>query len=500
MPAGSKIFIRLKIPSMEEVLKGQGWDPSAVKKLLTTAEQKYGDLKKLVPGNYTIPVLAPDGSVVSSVDVEIPGPEKILPDLGYTGSVLQTILELLEKQPTKLNVGEYTITITLDEIPDTHVPSLYVQARMVNFRLTPEIKPDNILRVLLYGTRVASLGRHEIWYKTRLDDGQEGWISGWVLSQTPVSPDLYVTTDRIEFRSHPVETPETVITVLPYGTHVKFTLVQGSWYSVQLDDGRKGWILGVALSPERPVSLPDTDVFVASTRKVFNITGAFEGGDGFSNLAGNFDGQGISFGFLQWNFGQKSLQPVLKHMYEKNRTKFRGIFKNGSDQLVSVLYSNNFEAQMKFARSLNDSRSRIKEPWRSQFKALGKELEFQDVQIEFAKVLLNKAKDLLVEYGLRTERALSLMFDIVVQNGSIRSETKSQIMQERAKKEAALRRTLQEREFLEIIANKRAEASKPRWVEDVRSRKLTITKGKGEVHGRYYDLLKEFGLGDRIIV
>ncbi len=32
----------------------------------------------------------------------------------------------------------------------------------------------------------------------------------------------------------------------------------------------------------------------------------------FAGLSGDFDGQGISFGVLQWNFGQGSLQPLLK--------------------------------------------------------------------------------------------------------------------------------------------------------------------------------------------
>jgi uncharacterized protein YgiM (DUF1202 family) len=498
MPPENKVFIRFRIPSLEEVLKQEGYGAGAIKKLLLSAEQKYGDLKKLTPGHYTIPILASDGSMVSSIDVEIPGPEKILPALGYTGSVLQTILEILAKQPIRFEVGEYTLTLTLEDIPDTQVQSLYVKVRVVNFRSTPRTGPDNILGILFYGTSVTSLGEREgIWYKTRLEDHQEGWISGLVLSQTEVPTDLYVTKESVELWSDPVA--RSLISILPYGTHVRFTTVKGLWYHVQLDDGRKGWILGFGLSPEPPILLPDTDAMAVITRKIFNITGAFEGGDGFSNLAGNFDGQGLSFGFLQWNFGKGSLQPLLKSMFAKNPGKFRGIFKDGTDLLLAVLNSNNLSAQVQFARSLNDSKSRILEPWRSRFKALGKEPEFQDVQIEFAKTLLNKAKSFFKEYNLKTERGLSLMFDIVVQNGSIAEETKFQILEARKKKEASLRRELIEREFLEIIAHKRAEAANPRWVEDVRSRKLTIARGEGEVHGKLYNLQQEFGLGDQII-
>jgi hypothetical protein len=47
---------------------------------------------------------------------------------------------------------------------------------------------------------------------------------------------------------------------------------------------------------------------------------------------------------------------------------------------------------------------------------------------------------------------------------------------------------------LRIVANRRAEAAKPQWVEDVRSRKLTIANGEGSVHGRHYDLAEDFGI------
>lgn len=44
-----------------------------------------------------------------------------------------------------------------------------------------------------------------------------------------------------------------------------------------------------------------------------SITGGFEtAGDPFAATAGDFDGQGISCGVLQWNIGQGSLQPLVK--------------------------------------------------------------------------------------------------------------------------------------------------------------------------------------------
>lgn len=36
---------------------------------------------------------------------------------------------------------------------------------------------------------------------------------------------------------------------------------------------------------------------------------------------------------------------------------------------------------------------------------------------------------------------------------------------------------------MSIVANRRAEAANPRWVDDVRVRKLCIARGEGTVHG-----------------
>jgi hypothetical protein len=44
------------------------------------------------------------------------------------------------------------------------------------------------------------------------------------------------------------------------------------------------------------------------------------------------------------------------------------------------------------------------------------------------------------------------------------------------------------------VANRRAEASNPRWIEDVRKRKVAIANGEGMVHGNYLHLEDQFGI------
>jgi hypothetical protein len=232
-------------------------------------------------------------------------------------------------------------------------------------------------------------------------------------------------------------------------------------------------------------------------KKVLAITGAFEG-RGFTNLAGDFDGQGISFGVLQWNFGQGSLPPVLKQMHERDPGRFQEILGPDTDRFLALLNADR-AAQLTFAREINDSHHRVVEPWRTRFVRLGEHPPFQDVQVTFADRLFRKATTLARDFALRTERAVALMFDIVVQNGSVSPSTRSRIMQARADRERELGRPPTEREFLEIIAVKRAEAAKPQFRSDVLARKLCIVRGTGQVHGRSFNLEQEFGLTDRVL-
>lgn len=225
------------------------------------------------------------------------------------------------------------------------------------------------------------------------------------------------------------------------------------------------------------------------------LTGTFETGTPppacFSGLSGDFDGQGISLGCLQWNFGQESLQPLLSKMFEQHEEVMVDVFSEHQEELHDVL-NKPWNKQMNWTRSIqNRNRSVLDEPWRGMFKSLGRIEAFQKLQVETARGLFEQAVELAEEYGLHSERAIALMFDIKVQNGSISDHTESQIrgdiklLPEWEKGEVAR---------MCIVANRRAEASKPLWVEDVRIRKLTIATGRGSVHGMHYVLDDDYGI------
>lgn len=106
-------------------------------------------------------------------------------------------------------------------------------------------------------------------------------------------------------------------------------------------------------------------------RRSLALTGSFETGapvpECFAGLSGDFDGQGISFGALQWNFGQGSLQPLLKRMDQQHPDVMQEVFDEHHPELQAVLEASRDE-QLEWARSIQDpNRDDLREPWRGLF-------------------------------------------------------------------------------------------------------------------------------------
>lgn len=227
------------------------------------------------------------------------------------------------------------------------------------------------------------------------------------------------------------------------------------------------------------------------------LTSSFETGDMppecFCGVIGDFDGQGISFGALQWNLGQGTLQPLLFEMFQTHSEACRDIF-HEHFEVVTALGESTKQEQVAFARSIqNTANFRVNEPWRGMLKQLGRTQEFQDIQAKHATRIHAKAVSMCNDYGLDTERGVALMFDICVQNGSISPVVKAQILADFIGLPDARDQVARMR----VIANRRSAAVKPQFVNDVRLRKLTIAEGVGTVHGIQYELDEQFGLGLR---
>lgn len=226
------------------------------------------------------------------------------------------------------------------------------------------------------------------------------------------------------------------------------------------------------------------------TYRCLALTGTFETNlappDCFSGLAGDFDGQGLSFSALQWNLGQGTLQKLLSEMTTSHAAVMQSVFGTNNSAITTMLKLPH-EGQMAWARSIQSQTHKITDPWAELFHALGKTPEFQTLATTHANTLYAAALDLCRTFQLTTERAAALMFDIEVQNGGISKPLQSSI-------QSAFDPQATELEKLQLIANRRADAAAAPWREDVRTRKLTIANGSGTVHGRTFNLETQFGI------
>ena len=231
------------------------------------------------------------------------------------------------------------------------------------------------------------------------------------------------------------------------------------------------------------------------------LTGGFETNqpppDCFAGLSGDFDGQGLSFGVVQWNIGQATLQLLLAEMNQNHPDLLGQIFGSNYSALVAML-GEPLDEQLAWARSIQDPiRHVLFEPWQGQFKTLGRQQEFQDIEAKYAASLFQDALVLCDEYGVSSQRAAALMFDIKVQNGGIKSWVKPLILsdfQQLDQGGAEAGDVPMEVVRLRIIATRVASSANPKWIADVQNRKLTIANGQGTVHGNYYDLEDQYGI------
>jgi hypothetical protein len=218
----------------------------------------------------------------------------------------------------------------------------------------------------------------------------------------------------------------------------------------------------------------------------------------FAGLAGDFDGQGLSFGALQWNIGQGTLQPMFSEMASNHSDVLSSLF-GGNLAAFNTMLASPLPQQIAWARSIQDpTHHTVADPWKGFFNSLGLTPEFQSIQVQHAATMQTAAAQLCQRFGVSTERAQALMFDIRVQNGSISSATEALIRTDFAAIPASAAPMDAELVRLQSIANRVAEASKAAYVEDVRVRKLTIANGSGTVHGVVYNLEQQFGIGLRL--
>lgn len=219
-----------------------------------------------------------------------------------------------------------------------------------------------------------------------------------------------------------------------------------------------------------------------------NISKQFEVGNA-KQIAGNFDGQGLSLGYLQWCIGQGALQPLLNRMDREYNTEMKSIFGTNYDSIHNMLLDT-AENQLKWAQSINNSTNTIAEPWYSQLVNLSNNKHFINIESDASAYKIGQAMIICDKYNLKTVRGFALAFDIAVQNGSVGSDAAKIIDDARTQNP-----NMTEKDLLNVIGNAVADTSTNN-AEDIRLRKMAIVNGTGTVHGYMLNLDKNYGLND----
>ena len=268
-----------------------------------------------------------------------------------------------------------------------------------------------------------------------------------------------------------------------------------------------------------------------------NITGSFEGRQGWQNITGNFDGQGLSLGLMQQNLGQGSLQPLLIDMYKQHNSVLIGNFTNADyKNMKSMLedwinspinasavaameadtdlfpkhfvnkYDIGFEGDLMAmgdsgksvqwaTQNILDSKGNVTTRWKTSFQNMAISPGYRSFQLAASLKIYTKAKLYFSFFNFTELRFLLFFFDIVVQNGSIDERHLSIYNKWLLKNPNA-----SEQERALALLDARLTTVRPQYVEDVRSRKRAVILGTGVVHKTQRDFPKEYCFNPRVIV
>lgn len=221
--------------------------------------------------------------------------------------------------------------------------------------------------------------------------------------------------------------------------------------------------------------------------RLLDLVESFEGG----GLTGDFDGQISSWGPLQWNLGQGTLQPLLRHLV--------ALDPGGVAQILPTLPTavrSGDALRAWFEANVLDQRNRAvaTTPAKRAFAQLAALPAARETFTLFAQPYLQRAAADATRLALHTERALALVLDVTVQNGGVRSAHERRYEQLRTPENA-----FHEWQRLKLLAIAVADCATPQWRTDVLSRKLTIaigsSRGSGmRVHGMDVDLEEQYGI------
>jgi hypothetical protein len=264
------------------------------------------------------------------------------------------------------------------------------------------------------------------------------------------------------------------------------------WVSVQTPDrleGAAGQLLKLKLisrlakrngdiyveAPEKLPDLPPRPAFESAIR----VTAGYEtSGDPFQQVTGNFDGAGLSFGPLQWNFGTGTLPKLFQRFIAVDEAALKGCFERLDHyyEWMYIVYSPK-KRQIEWADQLSRGASKytFAQPWTRYLQAVGRVPAFRDEMLGYAYDVYGRKLIVAISWlkgvsliRIRHFTCLSALYDLCVQQGSLdkaHRNIRRRIEQEQPKEQFELTR---------IAVVERGKTANPRWRADCISRRLGI--------------------------
>ena len=220
------------------------------------------------------------------------------------------------------------------------------------------------------------------------------------------------------------------------------------------------------------------------------VSSGFEGG-GFDNVAGNFDGMGVSAGALQQNYGSGTLQALLR-AYIATYGAIKGF-------PVDITPSSSMDTAdaIQFSFQMQQDQHLTPE-WTAAWKAFLGTPECIAVQLTLASDIDRYAAGMCATWGIQSLQAYCFFFDVKVQNGGMRglSPTPGNVTDYQAIMAAAsaqnsplwLSISPSDDEInLVKSAWARSRLARPAYQADVFNRKATIIMQQGWDHDKFFD-------------
>jgi hypothetical protein len=252
------------------------------------------------------------------------------------------------------------------------------------------------------------------------------------------------------------------------------------------------------------------------------ITGDFEtSGDPWTAVSGDFDGQGISCGPLQWNIGQNSLQPMVRAAGQPAVSRTMPLF--GAEFWSAC--NSTIPSGLAIVRGWQDG-TRLRPQPRAELMAFLATPEMRREMRNKARKIADMAHAQAAVWdgtpGGPSGRTFCLFFDIITQGGGLKGLDRGDVADfiaqhgsdraddticdwlanrpidsghaRDAQRNAVLWRDQASGARLEllVLAYLRAQLSLPQWRHVVMNRKGTIAMGTGWVNGEKYALDSKF--------